>query len=173
MDAFIEFLKILVPAAAVLYAMYLAVQAFINRDLESKRLDIRGRSLDTVLPIRLQAYERICLLLERLAPQSLLLRVSHLNLTARDYQRLLLEEIRNEFNHNVSQQLYMSESVWSMVKSARENLVMLINDAAEQLSPEASGLDLAKRIMEKSLEKNIDPTGMALAELKKEIQQVF
>ncbi|MBM3177646.1 MAG: hypothetical protein FJZ78_06520 [Bacteroidetes bacterium] len=173
MENFLEFLKILVPAAAVLYAMYLAVQAFINRDLESKRLDIRGRSLDTVLPIRLQAYERICLLLERLAPQSLLLRVSHLNLTARDYQRLLLEEIRNEFNHNVSQQLYMSESVWGMVKSARENLVMLINDSAEQLSSEASGLDLAKRIMEKSLEKNIDPTGLALAELKREIQQVF
>lgn len=173
METFLDFLKIIIPAAAVLYAMYLAVQAFINRDLESKRLEIRGRSLETVLPVRLQAYERICLLLERLAPQSLLLRISHLNLSARDYQRLLLEEIRNEFNHNVSQQLYMSESVWGMVKSARENLVMLINDSAEQLSSEASGLDLAKRIMEKSLEKNIDPTGLALAELKKEIQQVF
>lgn len=173
MEAFLDFLKIIIPAAAVLYAMYLAVQAFINRDLESKRLEIRGRSLETVLPIRLQAYERICLLLERLAPQSLLLRISHINLSARDYQRLLLEEIRNEFNHNVSQQLYMSESVWGMVKSARENLVMLINDSAEQLPTEAIGLDLAKRIMEKSLEKNIDPTGLALAELKKEIQQVF
>ncbi len=173
MDAVVELLKLIIPAAAVLYAMYLVMQGFINRDLEARRMEIRGRSIETVLPNRLQAYERICLLLERISPQNLLIRVGHAGLSSKDYQRVLLEEIRNEYNHNVSQQVYMSDAVWSLVKNSREDLVMLINESASSLAEGATGLDLAKRIIERSLEKNLDPIGHALAELKKEIQQTF
>ena len=173
MDAVVELLKLVIPAAAVLYAMYLVMQGFINRDLEARRLEIRGKSIETVLPNRLQAYERICLLLERISPQNLLIRVGHAGLSSIDYQRVLLEEIRNEYNHNVSQQVYMSDAVWSLVKNSREDLVMLINESASSLAEGATGLDLAKRIIERSLEKNLDPIGHALSELKKEIQQTF
>ena len=173
MDAVVELLKLIIPAAAVLYAMYLVMQGFINRDLEARRMEIRGRSIETVLPNRLQAYERICLLLERLSPQNLLIRVGHAGLTAKEYQRVLLDEIRNEYNHNVSQQVYMSEAVWTLVRNSREDLVMTINEAASGLPETATGLDLAKKVMERSLEKNVDPIGHALSELKKEIQQVF
>jgi len=173
MDAFIELLKLIIPAAAILYGMYLVVQGFLNRDLASRQFDVRGKSIDTILPLRLQAYERICLLLERLSPQNLLLRVSHGGLSARDYQRILLEEIRNEFNHNVAQQLYMSEAVWVLVKNSKEDLVVLINEAATALPAEATGLDLAKRVFELTMEKQVDPVGHALSELKKEIQQLF
>ena len=173
MDAVVELLKLVIPAAAVLYAMYLVMQGFINRDLEARRLEIRGKSIETVLPNRLQAYERICLLLERISPQNLLIRVGHAGLSSKDYQRVLLEEIRNEYNHNVSQQVYMSDAVWSLVKNSREDLVMLINESASSLAEGATGLDLAKRIIERSLEKNLDPIGHALSELKKEIQQTF
>jgi len=173
MDAIIDLLKVIIPAGAVLYGMYLVMQGFISRDLTARQLEIRGKSIETVLPNRLQAYERICLLLERLSPQNLLIRVGHAGLTAKEYQRVLLDEIRNEYNHNVSQQVYMSEAVWTLVRNSREDLVMTINEAASGLPETATGLDLAKKVMERSLEKNVDPIGHALSELKKEIQQVF
>lgn len=173
MEALTELLKLIIPAAAILYGMYLVMQGFLNRDLQSRQLDIRGKSIETVLPIRLQAYERICLLLERLSPQNLLLRVNHAGLSAKDYQRFLLDEIRNEFNHNVSQQVYMSDAIWTLVKNSKEDLVVLINEAAASLQPEATGLELAKKIFELTMEKQVDLMGHALTELKKEIQQVF
>src|SRR6202161_1604458 len=112
MDALIEFGKILIPASLVLYAVYLVVRSFITKEIEMKKLEVRTRSIETVLPARLQAYERITLFLERIAPQNLLLRLSDATYSARDFQKLLLDEIRNEYNHNVSQQVYMSEDVW-------------------------------------------------------------
>ena len=76
MDALIEFIKILVPASVVLYAAYLLVRTFIQKEIELKKLEVRSRSIETVLPNRLQAYERMVLFLERMSPQNLLVRLS-------------------------------------------------------------------------------------------------
>ncbi|MBS1681194.1 MAG: hypothetical protein JST48_05735 [Bacteroidetes bacterium] len=173
MDALIEFIKILVPASVVLYAVYLMVRAFIAREIELKKFEVRSRSIETVLPARLQAYERITLLLERLSPQNLLIRLNNPAFAARDFQKILLDEIRNEYNHNVSQQVYMTEEVWNQVRNAKEDLILLINESAQQMSTEAMGIDLAKKIFEMVMERKTDPIGHALTELKKEIQQTF
>jgi hypothetical protein len=173
MDAILDLVKILVPASIVLYAVFLIVRSFITRELELKKLDIRGKSIETVLPSRLQAYERMTLFLERTAPQNLLVRLNAPGLTAREFHRMLLDEIRNEYNHNVSQQVYIGEGVWSLIKNAKEDLTIQINEASTQVPGDASSIDLAKRIFELALAKNVDPIGHALSELKKEIQQTF
>ncbi|HEY5919749.1 MAG TPA: hypothetical protein VIU13_20155, partial [Chryseolinea sp.] len=107
MDALIEFIKILVPASVVLYAAYLLVRTFIQKEIELKKLEVRSRSIETVLPNRLQAYERMVLFLERMSPQNLLVRLSTTGMPSREFHQLLLSEIRNEYNHNVSQQVYI------------------------------------------------------------------
>jgi predicted AlkP superfamily phosphohydrolase/phosphomutase len=93
--------------------------------------------------------------------------------SARDFQKILLDEIRNEYNHNVSQQVYMGEEVWSQVKNAKEDLIILINEAATRLAPDATSIDLSKKIFEMAMDKQVDLIGHALTELKKEIQQIF
>lgn len=173
MDALIEFGKILIPASVVLYAAYLVVKTFITKEIELKKLEIRSRSIETVLPNRLQAYERMALFLERVAPQNLLVRLNTSPMPAKEFHQLLLSEIRNEYNHNVSQQVYMSEEVWEQIKNAKEDLIVTINDSASEMGVEAISLDLAKKIFEKSINKNIDPLAHALSELKKEIQRTF
>lgn len=173
MDAVIEFGKILIPASIVLYAAYLLVRTFINKEVELKKLEIRGRSIETVLPNRLQAYERMSLFLERMSPQNLLVRLNTNPMPSREFHQLLLSEIRNEYNHNVSQQVYMSEEVWEMIKNAKEDLIVVINESASEMEPESNSLDLAKKIFEKSVNKSIDPLAHALAELKREIQRTF
>ena len=173
MDALIEFIKILVPASVVLYAAYLLVRSFLQREVELRRLKVRGRSIETVLPNRLQAYERMTLYLERMAPQNLLVRLNTSSMPAREFHQLLLNEIRNEYNHNVSQQVYMSERVWELVKSAKEDLIVTINDAASSMTGESTSIDLSRKIFERMLSKDADPIGHAISELKREIQQVF
>jgi DNA primase len=113
------------------------------------------------------------LFLERMSPQNLLVRLSASGMPAREFHQLLLSEIRNEYNHNVSQQVYISQQVWELIKNAKEDLIVSINDAASEMNLESTSLDLSKKIFEKSINKSVDPLGHALVELKKEIQQTF
>lgn len=173
MNALIEFGKILIPACVVLYAVYLIVRSFITRELELKKLEVRSRSIETILPARMQAYERMTLFLERIQPQNILIRLTNPGLTARDFQKLLLDEIRNEYNHNASQQIYMSEEVWNQIRNAKEELIMVINEAAMRVAGEVSCVDLSKKIFEMVMDKKMDLISHATTELKKEIQQLF
>lgn len=173
MNTLVQFGLILLPASIVLYGAFLLVRAFLAKEVDVKRLEVRSRAIETILPARLQAYERMTLFLERISPQNLLVRLNDPGYSARDFQKVLLDEIRNEYNHNVSQQVYMSEQVWTLVKNAKEDLTILINEAIAQVGAGATSLDLAKRIFELSLQKGVDPIAHALSELKKEIQQVF
>ncbi len=173
MDALVELIKVLVPASVVLYAAYLLVRTFIQKEIELRKLEVRSRAIETVLPNRLQAYERMVLFLERMAPQNLLVRLNSSSMPSREFHQLLLSEIRNEYNHNVSQQVYIGQEVWELIKNAKEDLIVSINDAASEMNMESTSLDLSKKIFEKSINKQVDPLGHALIELKKEIQQTF
>jgi predicted AlkP superfamily phosphohydrolase/phosphomutase len=173
MDALIEFGKILIPASVVLYAAYLLVRSFIQKDIDLKKLEIRGRTIETVLPNRLHAYERMTLFLERMSPQNLLVRLNTGSIPAKEFQQVLLAEVRNEYNHNVSQQVYISEEVWELIKNAKEDLIVTINDSSNEMEEDASSLDLSKKIFEKTIGKTVDPLAHALSELKREVQRIF
>jgi hypothetical protein len=173
MDALIEFGKILIPASVVLYAAYLLVRSFIQKEISLKQLEVRSRSIELVLPNRLHAYERMTLFLERMSPQNLLVRLNTSAMPSREFHQMLLAEVRSEYNHNVSQQVYISEEVWEMIKNAKEDLIVTINDSAAEMTPESTSLDLAKKIFEKTILKTVDPLNHALSELKREIQRTF
>ena len=173
MELLIEITQIVLPAGLVLYGMYLVVKSFIAREMEYKHLEVRGKSIETVLPNRLHAYERISLFLERISPQNLVTRLNSGEFSALEFQQILLGEIRNEYNHNVSQQIYMSDEVWSLVKTAKEELVMTINTSASEMENNSTSLDLAKKVLGKYMEKEIDPIEHALLYLKNEIRQTY
>ena len=173
MDDFIELLKILAPAALVLYLAYLLVRSFLEKQLSELKLQISQKNQEVVLPIRLQAYERICLLLERISVNNLVTRLSNSELTAKQLQNILVSEIREEFNHNLSQQVYMSDQAWSKVSSAIESNISLINEAGENMTEEDQSLTLAKKIFELEMSKESDPIQSALTFVKDEIRGVF
>ncbi|SMD36915.1 hypothetical protein SAMN04488029_3141 [Reichenbachiella faecimaris] len=173
MEALTDFGKIILPAGAVLYAMFLTTRMFLNKEYEKRLIDIKIKNNDTVLPVRLQAYERICLFLERIAPKNLIVRLNIGEMTAGEFQQVLLHEIREEFGHNLSQQVYMSEESWNLVKNAMEEIIMLVNEASGELEQEAMSIDLARKVFEKVIEKQELGTDVALSFVKNEIQQVF
>ena len=172
-DDIFDLLKVILPAALVLYGMYSLVNTYLTKEYQKRILELRMKNSEVILPIRLQAYERVCLLLERISPSNILIRVSSAGQTAADYQRILINEIREEFNHNLSQQMYMSDQSWQMVKRAKEDVVTLINRVYHELPENAKGTDLAKRVLENVLATDKEPTGQAISFLKQEINQVF
>ena len=168
-----DFIKILLPAALVLYAMYLTVKAFLTKDFEKKLIDIKVKNSDIVLPIRLQAYERMCLFLERVSPHNLILRVNDPAYNVAELHQRLLREIREEYAHNMSQQVYMSEESWALIKVSMDHITGIINSASEGLPRDARGIELAKRVIDRLLQLSEDPTTKALKYIKSEIRQVF
>lgn len=99
-------------------------------------------------PLRLQAYERLVLLAERIALPNLISRLSQPGLSARDMQFLLLEAIKQEYEYNASQQIYVSEAAWNAVRSLRDQNLLMVNTIAKSVPAEATATELNKRLME-------------------------
>ena len=98
--------------------------------------------------LMLQAYERLTLLVDRIALPNLISRVNQTGVSARDMQLLLTRGIREEFDYNISQQIYVSADAWNAVKNLKEQNMLAINQLASALPPNATGLDLNKLLLE-------------------------
>jgi N-acyl-D-aspartate/D-glutamate deacylase len=168
-----DLLKIILPSGLLLLGMYFLIKTYVDRDYKLRLLELRMKNSESVLPIRLQAYERMTLFLERITPSNLLIRVSGSGQTASDYHRMLINDIRNEYNHNLSQQIYMTDLTWEKIQSAKENVVTLINRSYHEMQDKSKGTDLAKRVLETIIAQETDPTAHAITIMKKEINQVF
>lgn len=99
-------------------------------------------------PLRLQAYERLVLLCERIALPNLISRVSQPGLSAREMQFLLVEAIKQEYEYNASQQIYVSEASWEAVRSLRDQNLLMINSIAKSLPKDATATELNRGLME-------------------------
>lgn len=173
MEILIDLLKIILPAALVLFAMYLTTKSFLTKDFEKRVVELKLKNTDIILPIRLQAYERMCLFLERISPHNLVIRVNEPGLEASHFHQKLLMEIRTEYNHNLSQQIYMSDNSWNLIKKAMEDVMSVINTAALNVPSDAKSIELAKMTFEFLMQRNQDPIAPALKYLKDEIRVVF
>ena len=103
----------------------------------------------TAYNLKLLAYERITLLIERLKPDSLIPRTLSPELNYKEYQLLLLNEIRKEFEYNLSQQLYLSDNAWIVTVNFKDNVITLINSAASECQPNANANQLGQKILER------------------------
>lgn len=173
MENIYDLLKITLPAGLVLLGMYLTAQSFLQKEFERRLAEIKLRNTENITAIRLQAYERMCLFLERIMPENLLVRLQPGNFTSEELQQIILHEIRNEFSHNFSQQMYMSQEAWDMIKNAREEIITLVNNSMAQVQPQSNGLELAKQILENIRTYNLTPCVSAIVFLKEELKQLF
>lgn len=98
--------------------------------------------------LQLQAYERLILLCERIALPNLINRVNQPGLSTRDMQLLLTQTIRQEFDHNITQQIYVSPEAWGAVRNLKDQNLLIINQVASFMPQDASGTDLSKNILE-------------------------
>ncbi|HEY9123758.1 MAG TPA: hypothetical protein PK252_08955 [Bacteroidales bacterium] len=149
------------------------VWLFLRNAEKNRKVELLLKTHEMMMPLRLQAYERLILFLERISIDMLLTRHSRSGITSRQLHTELLSSIRKEFEHNISQQLYVSAKAWEMIKNARAEIVKIINLAAESTDPKAPGIDLSKKILEDI--SNIDklPLQKAIDYIKQEAKEIF
>jgi hypothetical protein len=173
MEILADILKITIPALIVFLTAWILLKNMISLDQDKRRQEIILQNSRTVTPIKLQAYERIILFLERISLESLLVRISTTDMSSSQLHTAMLSTIRNEFEHNLSQQIYMSPRAWEVVKNARSNMIRIINTEAETMAPESSGLALSQKLLERIIEIESEPTRAAIDYIKAEVAKMI
>lgn len=168
-----DILKIVLPALIVLLTAYLLIDKLLRNEEKRRIFELRKSSLSTITPIRLRAYERLILVLERTTPATLILNNAKPGMTNQELHTQLLASIRQEFSHNLSQQIYVSEEIWKYIRGAQESLLQLINSCAPKCNPNGSASDLAEFIIQVYGATDETPTELAIEKLKKEVQNHF
>ena len=126
-----------------------------------------------LFPLKLQAYERIVLFMERIEPSNLVMRSKTSDMTAQQLHGTLLNNIREEYEHNVSQQIYISDNAWNLTKQAKEETINIINLAANTVDTNGNSNDLTRAIFQKMMVLPKSPSQIALDYLKAEIKEVI
>ena len=122
-----------------------------------------------VLPLRLQAYERLVLLIERINPANAAVRLHSPDLDAKAFEHLLIEEIRAEYQHNITQQLYVSDVAWSVTERVKDNTVALIRNAGAGMPPHASAKELSTVLLAHVAALDENPYDIALKTIKSQL----
>lgn len=169
----IDFLVYLAPSLLVFVTAWFLIKKFFDRETGLKLMDIRAGQAKDMMPLRLQAYERFALYLERISPNVMLLSQYESGLTVIEFKIRLQEMIRGEFEHNFAQQIYITPALWTVIRNAKEEVIRVINTASAGLDPEAPAYQLSQKIFDEMLGKEEFPTQRALSILKAEVGQLF
>lgn len=142
----LEVIKYTIPAIIVLIAAYLIVQKFLVSELQRKQIALLNDTQSVTIPLRLQAYERLTIFIERIHSRQLMTRVYQDGMTVADLRYAMVFTIGMEFDHNLSQQIYVSRRVWHTIKGVKEQEIAMIHQLAQQLNAEAPAKELQVRM---------------------------
>ncbi|RZL13108.1 MAG: hypothetical protein EOO89_18210 [Pedobacter sp.] len=126
-----------------------------------------------LLPLRLQANERLIVFVERINPVNLLIRLHHQGISVQELQAGILNEIRQEYQHNITQQLYVNKAVWAVIKKLKEDTIAMINTVVQNLPDDATGVDISKRVLQHMSMAGDNPYDLTIDLLKEDIHKLF
>ncbi len=174
MEAIIDLLKIILPATVVFLAAFFFFQKYFKNEQERREHETKKISINMITPQKIQAYERIVIFLERINPNNLVIRVNKHGISSRQLHQDLIQTIKSEYEHNISQQIFVSHNTWELVKTAKEEIIKLINISATKVPTDAPSNELAMMILNivAGLDKKM-PNEIALEYAKKEIAKLF
>lgn len=174
METFLEILKFTIPGLIVFLTAYFLLKLYLDDRQAINQQMIRNEALKVTLPIRLQAYERLTLLCERASIPNTLLRIRMPDMTAGTLRGALLLAIRQEFEHNISQQVYVSSTLWQIISLAKDETLSLITQAAEGLDLEGPDQPLVNKLLGVLDSPGVvDPLNRALVAIRTEAGQLF
>jgi hypothetical protein len=160
-----------IPALITGVITYLFFKEYTNNENKRRHYILHKSLQKEVLPVKLQAYERLALVLERMTPNNLLIRIQPISQRKQDYEQLLIQTIEQEFEHNLAQQIYVSEECWNIILTAKNTTIQFIRNS--DLSNESTTADKFRELV---LTKSMDrpsPSTVALAYLKNEVSNLL
>lgn len=162
----------LAPTAVVGIVSYLLIDRFLKQESKRHILEIKKESIKVTIPVRLQAFERVILLLERIDAVQVVKRSIAPGMTCGQLKMKAIAEIRNEYNHNVTQQVYLSAASWEWVEKSKEDAIKLISVTGTQLSDNADAIEFSRRILGVNEELGIS-NKEAIDSIKQEVRKLF
>jgi len=169
-DTIIQLFGYLLPAVVTGLVAFYFFKMHTNNEEGRRRFLLQKDTQQNTLPTRLQAYERMALFLERMAIPSLVLRVPPKSSDKNDYENLLIQSIEKEYEHNLSQQIYLSDECWNVIKAAKSATIQMIRKAG--MSETESADKLREDVLTQTMDK-ASPSATALAFVKKEIGRLW
>ena len=165
--------KIIIAIGLLLISSLVILRYYFSHKKEPVPLQPQGEEQRIILPIRLQACERIVLFLDRIALNNLIMRINRPEMNTLQFQAALVGTIREEFEYNLSQQLYISSKAWGMVRNAKEETIRLINTASMKVSEDAPSAEMVRILLDLVLSEEKSAVDIAMEEVKREIQKSF
>lgn len=173
MEDFFEILKYVIPAFITGGVALLMMKKMIEQENTRHMIEVRKENIKHTTPIRIQAHERLILLLERIDPVKVVNRVIKPGMTTKQIKFDLIRNIKEEFEHNITQQLYVSPKCWKDVETAREDALKLITVAATATNPSADAIEFSKNLIKIQSEQQFYTSLTAIETVKKEISKLF
>lgn len=164
----LEILKYILPAFIMFLTVYHMMKQHFDGQFRIKMLDLKQKQQQTTLPLRLQAYERLSLFCERISIPGLILRLRSEDMTTNDLRIALMVAVQHEFEHNITQQVYVSEKLWQIIKVAKDDVVNVINHVAKEMDPNSSSRDFSRALFNLMDQRGGMPVDTAIIAIKKE-----
>ena len=166
---FIAVILFLLIFAALAYLIYTLTKKYFDQQSNARAAEIQQQRLQATLPLRLQAYERLLLLCERISIPNLVGRLRTEGSSSSDLRMAMLMVIKQEFEHNVTQQIYVSESLWKILLMTRDNTANTVDIVAQKLDKNATSEvfigEMSTFLTEQS---SVDSIGMAQSAIRQE-----
>jgi hypothetical protein len=170
----LEILKYTLPALIVFLTAYYLLTRYMMKDATEKAIELKMKRDKEIVMLRLQAYERLALFLERISFAPVISRVRTPDMLSNELQYAIVKNIREEYEHNLSQQIYVSTDAWNLITQAKEEMMKTVNLIGTQLPSEASSGQLINALFNGIQNANAPlPTEHALEFLKNECRQLF
>jgi hypothetical protein len=172
--AVLDILKYTLPALIVFLTAYFLLTRYMQKDAATKVIELKMKRDKEILILRLQAYERLALFLERINPASVVSRVRTSDMLGSELQYAMVKNIREEFEHNLSQQIYISSNAWNLIVTAKDEIIKTINLIGSQMQVDASSSQLINALFNGIANANAPlPSENALDFLKAECRELF
>ncbi len=166
-------IALLFPLIIVFFFIYYMLKAFFDQFEKQRKQEFRMKFSEESFPIRLQAYERLTMFLERIKPESMVMRIAKAGMSTVDLQKALLENIREEYEHNLSQQIYVSPQAWAHVNAAKQSIIQLVSTSAAEFKPDALFTNYATDLLEEFASISDDPITVALQFIQNEAREII
>ncbi|WP_140485894.1 hypothetical protein [Flavobacterium sp. GSA192] len=167
----IEIIAYTIPSVITGGVAYFLFNSHFKDQQNTRRWLLQKDNQKTALPLRLQAYERMTLLMERINPSQLMVRINPVSTDKNDYANYVIAHIEQEFEHNIAQQIYLSDKCWTVILTAKNAIVQMIRSVTKN-EKITNADELRTAIISELLEKT-SPTNTALAFIKNEVAELW
>lgn len=170
---FLDIVKYTVAGIGVVWIAFYLLKPYLDKQDQLQLLEFKKSISNQTLPLRLQAYERVVLFIERINPANMLIRLKGGDYTAAELHALILNEVRNEYQHNITQQIYVSLRAWGVVKQLKNDTLSIVNNAVKALPQNASGMELSKLILAHLSQLENDPYDVGLSNIRTDLDGIL